>query len=218
MTIVERDRIVEVPKLIETVRVIEVNQIVDRPVVTERVVQVTNTEIVYRQPNLSEVLAKIAELRSKLIFDSTVKIADTCIDVRSVPTSDLPTFLNSIEGKLTAIEVLICDKEKLEPYSLGSFSEPATVTLQDKTRFIKISVDSFPKGISVRFGRTSGQPNNYPFGFVAFENDLGLAPEENWEWVESYFYPDKENNPSKVHVYSSYPKTQYSITGYKPKS
>jgi hypothetical protein len=99
----------------------------------------------------------------------------------------------------------------------NNFTEPSTVTIQDGTRFIKVSVSGFPDGISKRFGRSAGQPNNYPFGFVAFESEYGLYPEANWEWINSYFYPDKEMKATKFHVYSNYPNINYSITGFKVK-
>ncbi|AFY74628.1 hypothetical protein Syn7502_02674 [Synechococcus sp. PCC 7502] len=129
----------------------------------------------------------------------------------------MPSFLNAIEDKLTAIEDFICDKAELESYSLGSFTNPTTLTLEASTRFIKISVTAFPDGISKRFGRVEGQPNNYPFGFIAFESDLGLAPEINWEWIDSYFYPEQENNPNKIHIYTNYPNTSFAVTGFKVK-
>ncbi|AFY74811.1 hypothetical protein Syn7502_02876 [Synechococcus sp. PCC 7502] len=79
----------------------------------------------------------------------------------------MPSFLNAIEDKLTAIEDFICEKAELESYSLGSFTNPTTLTLEPSTRLIKISVTSFSDAISGRFGRAEGQPNNYPFVFIA---------------------------------------------------
>ena len=175
-------------------------------------------KLVYEQPDFTEVLAKILELKQKLIFNSTVEISSDCgVDPVAVNTTDLPSFLNAIEDKLSGLETLICQNPELEAYQLGNFTEPSTVTIQDGTRFIKVSVSGFPDGISKRFGRSAGQPNNYPFGFVAFESEYGLYPEANWEWINSYFYPDKEMKATKFHVYSNYPNINYSITGFKVK-
>jgi hypothetical protein len=182
------------------------------------IVETEVTKLVYEKPDLTEVLAKILELRQRLIFNSTVEISTDCgVDPVAVNTTDLPSFLNAIEDKLSGLEDLICQNPELEPYQLGSFTEPATVNLEKGTKFIKVNVTKIPVGISNRFGRSISQPSNYPFGFVAFESKFGLYPESNWEWIDSYFYPDKEMNATKFHVYSNYPNINYSITGFKVK-
>jgi hypothetical protein len=52
---------------------------------------------------------------------------------------------------------------------------------------------------------------------VAFESGLGLSVEHPWEWINSYFYPDKEEKGTQAHIYSNYPATEYTVVGYKPK-
>jgi hypothetical protein len=175
-------------------------------------------KLVYEKPNFTEILEKILELRQMLIFNSTVEISNDCaLEPLATNTTDLPSFLNAIQEKLSGIQTLICNNPELEPYQLGDFFEPITVTIEDGTRFIKVSVSDFPEGMTKRFGRSTGQPNNYPFGFVAFESEFGLYPEINWEWANSYFYPDKEMKATKFHIYTNYPNIKYTITGFKVK-
>lgn len=182
-----------------------------------QIVEVEKIVNVFEEPNLQPILDEIALIKAQVVFNSQVDLYDKCESKTTVNTTNLVQFLNGLEDKLSSIKGLICNIEELEPYSLGTFNNVATLQLQPKTRYVKIEVTQFPIGISRRFGRALGQPNNYPFGHCAFESNRGISPEINWEWINSYFYPDKENEVSKIHIYTRFPNTVYKVTGFKVK-
>jgi hypothetical protein len=140
-----------------------------------------------------------------------------CGETKNLPV--LKSSNGSTSQLFAALFSLIKDLKKpacepLELYALGNFTEPTTVNLQANTRYVVIQVTKIPAGISARLPQVQGQPNNYPFGFFAFESDRGIQPEQAIEWVLSEFYPDIETKPTKAHIASSL-GVEYTVRGYK---
>jgi len=183
--------------------------------------QVTIIEVptlVYEEPDLTLVLAKIQEIKTEVSFTTQLSIPTDCQTSTLINPTGLKAIVEGFNTKLTAIEKLVCDDFELEDYVIASNqTDNKTFALLPKTKFVKIEILFKPSYLGKRFGRVAGETDLYNFGDISFGSDIGFDRPIPWNHLINYFYPLDENIVDKIAVYCFLEVLNYSVIGYKIK-